>query len=153
METRGHRLVMSMQRIMVATDGSPGANRAVDVAAALAKAVDGELLIVTVGGNFPANELRELARSEGGLGNAEDLLSNRILLEAKERAQRAGAPKIDTRTGWGDPAQGIIDAVNRERADTLVLGRRGRGQLAGLLLGSVSHKLVSLAPCMVLVVP
>jgi len=45
---------MLMQRIMVATDGSAGADRAVEVAAVLAKAVDGELLIVTIGGNFPA---------------------------------------------------------------------------------------------------
>ncbi len=39
-----------MRRIMVATDGSEGADRAVDLAAELAKAFGGELLIVTVGG-------------------------------------------------------------------------------------------------------
>ena len=44
---------MPMQRIMVATDGSAGADRAVEVAAAVAKAVDGELLILAIGGNFP----------------------------------------------------------------------------------------------------
>jgi nucleotide-binding universal stress UspA family protein len=37
--------------------------------------------------------------------------------------------------------------------EMLVVGRRGRRQLAGLLLGSVSQKLVTLAPCIVIVVP
>ncbi len=143
---------MPMQRVMVATDGSAGADRAVEVAAVLAKAVDGELLIVTIGGNFPAEAIRKLARVEG-VGEAEELLSNHILLEAKERAHRAGARNIDTRLGWGDPAKGIIDAVRRERSDILVVGRRGRGKIAGLLLGSVSHEVVSRAPCIAVVVP
>ena len=144
---------MPMQRIMVATDGSAGADRAVGVAAVLAKAGDGELLIVTIGGNFPAEEIRKLACAEGGVGEANELLCNRILLEAKERAGRAGAHKIAIRSGWGDPAEGIIDAARRERSDMLVLGRRGRGKLAGLLLGSVSQEVVSRAPCIVVVVP
>lgn len=144
---------MSVQRIMVATDGSAGADRAVGVAAVLAKAVDGELLIVTIGGNFPAEEIRKLACAEGGVGEANELLCNRILLEAKERAERAGAHKIAVRSGWGDPAEGIIDAAHRERSDMLVLGRRGCGKLAGLLLGSVSQEVVSRAPCIIVVVP
>ena len=144
---------MSMQRIMVATDGSADADRAVEVAAVLAKAVDGELLIVTIGGNFPAEEIRKLTCAEGGVGEANELLCSRILLEAKERAERAGVRRIGTQSGWGDPAEGIIDAARRERSDMLVLGRRGRGKLAGWLLGSVSREVVSRAPCIVVVVP
>jgi len=55
--------------------------------------------------------------------------------------------------GEGDPAKVLIETVEREHADAIVIGRRGRGQLTGLLLGSVSQKLSCLAPCMVIVVP
>jgi len=37
----------------------------------------------------------------------------------------------------GDAAEAIIEAAGREKADAIVVGRRGRGRLAGLLLGSV----------------
>jgi len=56
-------------------------------------------------------------------------------------------------SGWGDATEAIIEAVRREQVDAIVIGRRGRGRLAGLLLGSVSQKVASLAPCIVIVVP
>lgn len=144
---------MSIQRIMVATDGSAGASRAVEVAAEFAKAFDADLSIVTFGGNSSAEDISKLARSEGGVGEAIELLSNLILREARERAKSVGAPKIRTSSDWGDAAEGIIDIAHREKADIVVVGRRGRGQLAGLLLGSVSQKVASLASCIVVIVP
>ena len=144
---------MLAKHVMVATDGSAGAGRAVDAAAEYAKATGASLLIVTFAGNFSAKELADLARAEGDVGEAIELLANTILREAKERAERIGAANIRTWTGWGDAAQGIVDAVSREKVDIVVVGRRGRGQLAGLILGSVSQKVASLAPCAVVVVP
>jgi nucleotide-binding universal stress UspA family protein len=142
-----------MRRIMVATDGSNDADRAIDVAAELAKVVDGSLLIVNVGGDFSGKDLRQLAQSEKDIGNALDSRAGQILRNAKERAQRLGAPRIHLQSGWGDAAEAIIEAARREQVDAIVVGRRGRGRLEGLLLGSVSQKLVSLAPCVVIVVP
>lgn len=144
---------MSVQHIMVATDGSTGADRAVETAAEFAEAFGAELSIVTFAGSFSAQEIGKLARTEGGVGEAIELVSNIILREAKERATRVGASNIRTSIGWGDAGQGIVDAARRETADIVVVGRRGRGQLAGLLLGSVSQKVASLAPCAVVVVP
>jgi nucleotide-binding universal stress UspA family protein len=74
-------------------------------------------------------------------------------MAAKDRARRLGVSAVEVQTGWGDAAEQIIEIARRKNADAVVLGRRGRGRLAGLLLGSVSQKVVSLAPCTVVVVP
>ena len=137
----------------MATDGSSGADRAVDVAAEFAKAVDGNLSIMTVAGNLSGEELRQLAHAERNTSDVLESLSTQTLMAAKERAQRLGVSAIQIKTAWGDPAEAIIEAARREHADAIVVGRRGRGQLAGLLLGSVSQKVVSLAPCTVIIVP
>jgi nucleotide-binding universal stress UspA family protein len=142
-----------MRRIMVATDGSSGANRAVDLAAELAEAVAGDLLIATVADSLLAEEAQQLARAEGGLGDALESLTSQTLRAAEVRARRLGVSRIELRTGGGDVAQSLIDIARGNSVEIIVLGRRGRGQLAGLLLGSVSQKLVSLAPCAVAVVP
>jgi len=142
-----------MRHIMVATDGSEGADRAVDAAAALARAVGGRLSILTVGGNLSSEELQELARAEGDVGAALESLSSSILRRAKERAQRIGDFPCKLDVAWGDAAEAIIQAIRREQVDAIVIGRRGRGRLAGMLLGSVSQKVASLAPSIVIVVP
>jgi nucleotide-binding universal stress UspA family protein len=142
-----------MRHIMVATDGSSGAYRAVDVAAGLAKAVAGDLLIATVADSQLAEEARQLAPAEGNIGDVLEALTAQTLKAAEARARRLGVSRIELRTGGGDVAQSLIDIAAGGSVEMIVLGRRGRGQLAGLLLGSVSQKLVSLAPCAVVVVP
>jgi nucleotide-binding universal stress UspA family protein len=142
-----------MRQIMVATDGSEGGNRAVDVAAEIAKAIGGQLLIVTIGDRLSGEQMRQLARAEGNIADVIESISNQILIQARHRAERVGAPSIKIHAGRGDPAEEIIETARRENADVIVVGRRGRGRLTGLLLGSVSQKVVTLAPCVVIVVP
>ncbi len=144
-----------MQRILVATDGSSGANRAVSAAAKLAKLARCKLVILTVGGDVSGAELRKLASAGGDLSKKLVSDADRTLAQARKRALRAGAPAVEVQTAWGDPVQTIVDIVRRRKADLLVIGRcgRGRGRLSAILLGSVSQRLATLAPCNVMVVP
>ncbi|HUO45666.1 MAG TPA: universal stress protein [Acidimicrobiia bacterium] len=52
----------------------------------------------------------------------------------------------------GDPAATIVRLAKEVGADLIVMGSRGLGSVAGLLLGSVSHKVGHAAPCAVLTV-
>ena len=91
-----------MQRIIVATDGSPDANRAVDAAAQLAKTTGANLTIMTVGGQISGAELRRLASRDGDLSEAMKSAVNKILKQAQMRAVRIGVATPKLRCGWGD---------------------------------------------------
>jgi nucleotide-binding universal stress UspA family protein len=145
-----------MARILVATDGSEGADRAVDYAAQRAKAEGAELLIVNVIGGYglPDTVTRAFAQAQQAwLEELLQSLSAQMLTRARERAQKAGVGTILLESRSGDPAQTIIDIAQEKAADIIIVGKRGTGRIAGLLLGSVSQKLVSLALCPVTVVP
>src|SRR5450830_1109617 len=98
---------------MVVSDGSEGANRAVDVAAGLAKALNGILWIVTIRDvKLLANHMKEIRH----LGISENLLerfTKQILTEAKERANRLGVSDVRIHALEGDAAETIIDLVAR----------------------------------------
>jgi nucleotide-binding universal stress UspA family protein len=90
-----------MRRIIVATDGSPGANRAIDTAVTMAKASGYELVILTIGGNVTGAELRRLASVEGDLTKALKSAADQILSRARKRARRGGVSAVRTISGWG----------------------------------------------------
>ncbi len=53
----------------------------------------------------------------------------------------------------GGPANVIADVARREHADVIVVGTRGHRQIASLIIGSVTHRLLHMTPCPVLAVP
>jgi nucleotide-binding universal stress UspA family protein len=79
-------------------------------------------------------------------------IGERVLDGAKYRAEQSGAKAIETVVAHGDPAHQIIHAAKTHDAELIVMGRRGHGDLRGLLLGSVSHKVCQLADCACLTV-
>ena len=147
-----------MQRIMAAADGSAASLKAVALAADLATKYGAELMLATVTQPLSAAltaELETYVRQEqidiplGELGSAQ---AETILAGARLEGAANGATRISTRSLAGDPAEAIVELAGEWRADLIVLGSRGHGRLAGLLLGSVAQKVLTHAPCPVLVV-
>jgi nucleotide-binding universal stress UspA family protein len=74
-------------------------------------------------------------------------VGKRLMSDARARGKEKAVQKIRTITRTGDPAKEILRVASEEHADIIIMGRRGLGDLAGLLLGSVSHKVAQLAEC------
>jgi nucleotide-binding universal stress UspA family protein len=143
-----------MKRILVATDGSEGAEHAVDYAARWAKDQDADLLIVNIIGGLPDRLLRSFTHAQHAwLDELLQSLAAETLAKARDRARSLGVATILLESRTGEVSQTIIDIAQEKEADAIVVGRRGAGRIAGLLLGSVSQKLVSLAPLPVIVIP
>jgi len=70
-----------------------------------------------------------------------------IVKQAQEAAKASGVSQVTTQVIDGKPADSIIAAAEAANADMIVMGRRGLGNVTGLLMGSVSHKVSHLAEC------
>lgn len=129
-----------MQTILVGTDTSASADLAVGAAAELAKAHDGELVVLYVKPPLDAREVFD----PGKLPDPNGYLAR--------LAERFPDVKVRTREESGDPAESICDVAEDERADVIVVGNRGTHGKKRWFLGSVPNAIVQHAPCSVYIV-
>ncbi len=128
-------------RILLATDGSEAARSAAEWMRHLRFPATTEVLVVTVAVPAPAT----LDVAEALQGEARDVA------EVARRALAERWPEVEARTVGGDPRTAILQMAEEWRADLVVLGARGLGTFAGLLLGSVSLGVARHAACPVLI--
>jgi nucleotide-binding universal stress UspA family protein len=143
-----------IRSIVVGTDGSETAKKAVQEAIDLAKQVGASIDIVSAYEPVSSQRLREEARQVPGdlqwmVSPREDV--DETLQAAAAEIEAAGVP-VEAFAREGDPADAILDVAEERGADLIVVGNKGMTGAKRFLLGSVPNKVSHHAPCSVLIV-
>lgn len=132
--------------ILFPTDGSDGADTALEHAVDHARRYDATLhLLYVVEENVPmsnvgAAELVEALREEG----------TRIVADARTRAEASGVDAVRETVETGSPYRTILEYADDHAVDLIVMGTHGRRGIDRYLLGSVAERVVRTADCPVL---
>lgn len=124
------------QRILVGYDGSEDSEKAAELAVTLAKEFEATVIVCHAFGHMPLTSKPSEVR--------------RLVNPLVERLNNLS---VTTRVAIPDvvPAQGILDAADEHHADLIILGSRGRGTFANLLLGSTAERVLRYAKVPVLI--
>ncbi|MEW5762471.1 MAG: universal stress protein [Bacillota bacterium] len=148
-----------IKKVLVPTDGSPTALRAAAYAAELKKlAPEVEITVLTVQSvprDLVGRKLYWLAAERPVSGEViEEAIAEEQerILEATTRVFREAGVEVKVERRAGDAAEEIAALAREGGFDLIVMGTRGASELSGLLVGSVSHKLLHLAPCPVILI-
>ena len=143
-------------RILLAIDGSACSDRATELVSTFALPPESVVRVIAVQQPF----LDILGMSWGTIGDSasntelEEERDARVLHDAIERAEialRRPGLKLEGFLVRGRPASAIVDEAGAMEADLVVMGSRGHGTIATMVLGSTASEVVYHAPCPVLV--
>ncbi|MCZ7665372.1 MAG: universal stress protein [Thermoleophilia bacterium] len=135
---------VALQTIVVGYDESEGSERALQMAAGLARTYGARVIVVEAFPHYPRvisptrQDTNEIHRARESAEKAAAKL-RKMGIEAEPDALE------------GPAAEAIINVAEARKADLIVVGSRGFGQFKGLLLGSVSDRVVHYAEVPVLV--
>jgi nucleotide-binding universal stress UspA family protein len=141
------------ERILVAVDGSPFAERALACAVDIAKKYAARLIILHV----VLRRFYAVTPSEAGVlattvyVKEMEAEGQEIIKKAEEYAKIAGV-SYECKLVQGVPADEIVKSGRTEKVDLIVVGSRGLSEVRGFLLGSVSDKVSHHAKCPTLIV-
>lgn len=135
-----------MNEILLAVDGSEPSQRAAALAGELSTAMKVPVAVINVvpdAALVTSGSIREYARIEKVTITQRELLKGMgadLVTQAANEVREAGGKVSSTEVRIGAPAQEVVRYADEIGADCIVMGRRGLGDVGGLLMGSVSHK-------------
>ena len=145
-----------IKKILIAVDGSKHSLGSVAVGSEIATALDAQVLLFHVVKPYKLPDaLRTFAKAEHMQTFDPELLrkgAQYLLAGALSEARKTGLKDVKIETEEGPIARSIIDRAKSFKADMIVIGSRGMGDLEGMLRGGVSHRVETMAKCPVLVV-
>ena len=124
-----------MNQILIATDGSPSAQDAVDVGLELAKEQGADVTFVHV------NDPDEFKGGRGGthaITHTEEVDDSETVLKAAGHAAEEAGVSYALERIAGNTVESIVALADEKDADMIVIGSRGRHTIATALLGSIS---------------
>lgn len=123
------------QKILLATDGSPAAERAADYAASIALRFLSKVAIIHAYTPLPGHS----GEPNYNRSLYEDLEEAQSVVEkAAGRLRDLGVSEVETDLVEGPPANVILGAAETRQPDLIVMGARGLSTWQGMLMGSVS---------------
>ena len=146
--------MISLKKILVATDFGEASEAALTYGRTLAKAFDATLHVLHVTENIYFTPFG----AEGYMALAPDLqrdiedTARRRLHELVIDSDNSGPPTVTALACSNTPALPIVDYAREHGMDLIVMGTHGRGAMAHLVMGSVAERVVRLASCPVLTV-
>lgn len=141
------------KHILIPLDGSPRAEQALPVAARLAQASEGTLLLLNI-----VNTTQEaMAYGLGGAfvpSNAleNDLIGGQLYLDQLiQRTHLGGMAAVERQVVSGNPAEKILQVAEEQHVDLIVMASHGYTGIIRWLLGSVAERVAHHAPIPVLI--
>jgi nucleotide-binding universal stress UspA family protein len=134
-------------QILLPVDGSEHSERAVPLAAELARGFEGEVIVYHVRERSAPHPLPYAV--EAYVVDEDPSVADRVAKQLKDEGVSARAEERSA--FYGQVPRLIAETADREGCDIIVMGYRGRSDLGGLVVGSVTHKVMHLAHCPVLV--
>lgn len=140
--------------ILVPVDGSELSLEAVRLATQLMPSSGGTIHLLNVPELPPAtDELGRWVEASNPDISRDDAEQDSIkLLDRVRESMEQPGIEFQTTVQWGSPARGIVDGAKKLGVDAIVMGSSGMSDLKGLVIGSVSHKVMHTAPCRVILV-
>jgi nucleotide-binding universal stress UspA family protein len=144
--------------IVVGIDGSDAARRALRMACGIAKKFGAALIVI----HTPRDETAVYAAEAiSGFYVGPNVAHQEVLREAAKKlgeeaeaiTREEGVETVEVHIGHGDPARDVLDRAEAIKAELIVTGRRGLGDLGALVLGSTSSQISKHAKCACLTVP